>query len=122
MGILLLISLASPALALEQNEKLRVEFFLQALAQEKDLIFISNGREYMVNRAVNHLRRKLNSVEDKLSTAEEFIDQVASKSSLSGKSYLIRRPGGQNEEAGPYFHEILTKIPKNPAPEIKVSK
>jgi hypothetical protein len=106
-GVLTILG-AAMAFALPQVENERVERFLQALEREKDLVFIRNGSEYTAQRAVGHLRRKLKSAKDKLSSAEEFIDNVAAKSIMSGKPYLIRRPGGQNEEAGPYFHKLLT--------------
>ncbi|MDR0550008.1 MAG: DUF5329 family protein [Deltaproteobacteria bacterium] len=99
--------LAASAEALPPAEAQRVEKFLTALSQEKDLVFIRNGSEYPASRAVRHLRRKLKSSQDKLRTADEFIDQVASKSSLSGKPYLIRQKDGVKEEAGPYFHKLL---------------
>jgi hypothetical protein len=108
--ILAWLGLGQPkALALSSEEVARVDKFLVALGQEKELVFIRNGREFEVTRAVNHLKRKLKSQANKLATAEEFIDHIASSSSISGKPYLIRRPGGQNEEAKPYFQELLKK-------------
>jgi hypothetical protein len=116
MAGLFVIFFAVPAFALPPAEELRVERFLQAIGQENNLVFIRNGREHSVSQAVSHLRRKLKSSKDKLQTAEEFIDNVASKSSISGKPYLIRRPGGSNEEAGPYFRQLLAEIESAPAP------
>ncbi|MDR1084479.1 MAG: DUF5329 family protein [Deltaproteobacteria bacterium] len=95
--------------ALSQEESARVEAFLTSLSAQKDLVFIRNGREYKVDRAVSHLRRKLRGSEDSLTSAEEFIDRVAWGSSISGEPYYIRRPGGQNEPAKPFFTELLKK-------------
>ncbi|MDR1607518.1 MAG: DUF5329 family protein [Deltaproteobacteria bacterium] len=93
--------------ALPASELTRVYNFLDLLGQENDLIFIRNGREFKVAKAVAHLKRKLNAVAKRLQTAEEFIDQVASTSSSSGRPYLIRRPGRPNAEAKEFFHELL---------------
>jgi hypothetical protein len=108
----------SPAWALSPQESERVEKFLTLLGQRTDLVFIRNGKEYPVNKAVSHLRRKLKNSADKLTSAEQFLDNVASGSSISGQPYLIRRPGGANEKAGPFFHELLKKADAsdNPTP------
>jgi hypothetical protein len=95
--------------ALSQEESARVEAFLASLSAHKDLVFIRNGREYKVDRAVSHLRRKLRGTKDRLASAEEFIDQVAWGSSVSGEPYYIRKPEGQNEPAKPFFIELLKK-------------
>ncbi|MDR1658532.1 MAG: DUF5329 domain-containing protein [Deltaproteobacteria bacterium] len=102
--------LAAPtgaAAEMSAAEAARVERFLEDLSAQSALVFIRNGREYDVERAVNHLRRKLRGAKDKITTAEEFVDQVASGSSASGKPYLIRKPGGDNEPAQPFFRELL---------------
>ncbi|MDR2613164.1 MAG: DUF5329 family protein, partial [Deltaproteobacteria bacterium] len=89
------------------GESARIERFLTALGEREDLVFIRNGSEYGVDSAVSHLRRKLRGARERITTAEEFVDHVASVSSSSGRPYLVRRPGGKDEPAGPYFRELL---------------
>ncbi|MDR1298185.1 MAG: DUF5329 domain-containing protein [Deltaproteobacteria bacterium] len=95
------------ASALSEVEAGRVEGLLAALGEAGSLEFIRNGKAYSASRAVSHLRSKLNRVKDRLSTAEEFVDKVASGSSMSGDPYLVRFADGREITAGEYFHDLL---------------
>ena len=105
--ILLLLVLALPAQAFTDSKLVRVDKLLNLLSSKTDMIFIRNGSEYDVNDAVAHLRRKLDYAADKVNSAEEFIDNVASFSSLSGKPYQVKELGGQPSDFGLYLHELL---------------
>jgi len=54
--------------------------------------FYRNGTWYDSERAQEHLRYKYEylSAHDRVATAEEFIEQAATKSSLTGRPYLLR--------------------------------
>ena len=54
--------------------------------------FVRNGSEYPGPRARAHLEKKLNYLEGKnmVNSAEDFIDLVATKSSVSGRAYEVR--------------------------------
>ena len=54
--------------------------------------FVRNGLEYPGPRARAHLQQKLDYLEGKnrVSSAEDFIDLAATKSSLSGRAYEVR--------------------------------
>lgn len=58
--------------------------------------FVRNGTEYPAPQAREHLEKKLNYLEGKnlVSSAEDFIDLAATKSSMSGKAYEVRCPAG----------------------------
>jgi hypothetical protein len=58
--------------------------------------FVRNGSEFPGPRARAHLEKKLNYLEDKnmVSSAEDFIDLAATKSSISGRAYEVRCPAG----------------------------
>ncbi|MBP5076158.1 DUF5329 domain-containing protein [Pseudomonas chlororaphis] len=58
--------------------------------------FVRNGTEYPAPQARQHLEKKLNYLEGKnmVSSAEDFIDLAATKSSMSGKAYEVRCPTG----------------------------
>ncbi|PXX59545.1 hypothetical protein SAMN05660489_04571 [Pseudomonas sp. LAMO17WK12:I10] len=58
--------------------------------------FVRNGTEYPAPQARQHLEKKLNYLEGKnmVSSAEDFIDLAATKSSMSGKAYEVRCPEG----------------------------
>lgn len=58
--------------------------------------FVRNGSEYPGPRARAHLEKKLDYLEGKnmVSSAEDFIDLAATKSSMSGRAYEVRCPAG----------------------------
>ncbi|MHC8338912.1 YfeK family protein [Pseudomonas sp. HLT2-19-2] len=58
--------------------------------------FVRNGSEFPGPQARVHLEKKLNYLEGKnmVSSAEDFIDLAATKSSMSGRAYEVRCPEG----------------------------
>jgi len=58
--------------------------------------FVRNGKEYPGSQAREHLEKKLNYLEDRnlVSSAEDFINLAATKSSMSGRVYEVRCPEG----------------------------
>lgn len=72
---------------------------LLAIVEGADLIFIRNGSEYNAEKAKSHLLRKYKHTKKRLSTAEQFIIHVASKSSMSGKPYYVRLKDGTQVKA-----------------------
>ncbi len=90
--------------------------------EKSGVIFIRNGSEYSSVDAAKHLKDKLNSAirspfAPKKSdwTAEMFIDRIASKSSTSGKDYLIKLPAGTKVKSKTWLTEKLNEIKaKNP--------
>ena len=52
--------------------------------------FIRNGNDYNAAQARHHLEIKYNYARKRLTSSEEFISRVASKSSMSGKKYKVR--------------------------------
>lgn len=104
---LLCLALPSLALALSLQEEERVEAMLQALSRKKNMRFIRNRTEYDAEKAVSHLRLKLGNTRNRLRTAEQFVDNVASRSSMSGKEYMIRTGDAAPQPAGPVLRKLL---------------
>jgi hypothetical protein len=98
------------AVAIEGVELKRVEGLLTLLATKTDITFVRNGSKYSAERAVSHLRSKLQRAGDQISTAEQFVDNIASKSSLSGKPYLVILADGTTVKAAEYFHGLLREV------------
>ncbi len=93
-----------PAYAkLTAHEEARINAMLEGLAQKKDLIFVRNGDEHTCDEAVSHLRLKLGNTRNRIDTAEQFIDKVASSSSITGKPYIVKIPGKSDENAQPFY-------------------
>lgn len=51
-----------------------------------------NGTKYSGEDAYSHAKKKYEYFRDEITTSEEFIDYSASKSTMSGKYYLIYCP------------------------------
>lgn len=72
-----------------------------------DCVFIRNGKRYDAEAAEKHLRLKLRRGRRYVSSAETFIERLASKSSMSGKLYYIECPGADSVPSGEWLHERL---------------
>jgi hypothetical protein len=76
-----------------ESEGDRIEFLLRAI-EESGLTFIRNGTEHDGPAAADHLRGKLEFAGDRITTARQFIDHIATGSSMSGKPYQVRLADG----------------------------
>lgn len=110
--LLFCIQLAHPgsAVAATSEEQDRIDMLIKAVGKQSGLVFIRNGSEHSAEEAVNHLRRKMRSAGNRISTAEEFIDHLATGSSFSGKPYMIRQSGKEPEPAGIFLHRLLREV------------
>jgi len=104
---LLLCLIPITAHAREAKQDARIEHLIGGVESLKGAVFIRNGTEYDTKAAGSHLRMKLEKAGDKVKTAEEFIEGIASKSSTSGKPYQIRKPDGTVVDTRPYFYARL---------------
>jgi len=66
-----------------------IDHLLGFIAQS-DCIYIRNGKEYSALEARDHIAGKYESVKWRIKTSETFISKIASRSSFSGKQYMIR--------------------------------
>lgn len=84
---LLVWAVAVPALA-ARAEQARIDALLAAVAVS-GCQFERNGSVYSAGDGAAHLRSKLDSAGDRVQTAAEFIERIASASSQSGKPYRV---------------------------------
>jgi len=70
-----------------ENEE--IEYLLSYVAVS-NCIFIRNGKEHQAKDASEHLRMKYNYAKKYIKTADDFIDKIASKSSITRRKYGIR--------------------------------
>jgi hypothetical protein len=84
------------------------------VGQLKGAVFIRNGSEYDATKAAEHLRRKLDYAGKRIQTADQFIDKLATGSSMTGKPYRIRFKDGHSVESAVYFREQLRKLETAP--------
>jgi hypothetical protein len=81
-----------------------IEALLAYIGNLNNASFIRNGDPHTAKEAEAHLRMKWTSLKSRITTAEEFIRYCGSKSSMSGKPYLIRFQDGHEEPAA----QVLT--------------
>ena len=89
------------------SELTEIENLIKHVESLPGAVFIRNGEVHSPEEAAQHLRAKWQSQGDAIVTAEQFIDELASKSSSSGEPYHIRFADGSERAAGEYLHEVL---------------
>ena len=92
------------------GEQARIDRLLDALGRQNDLVFIRNDSEHTAEEAIKHLKLKRHRAGNRITTAEQFIDILASSSSLSQKPYMIQRPGQIPKPAAQYLHNLLREV------------
>ena len=90
------------------TEKERIDALI-ATVEASSVVFIRNGREHDAKKAASHLRRKWSHAKGRIKTAEQFIDKIASRSSMSGKAYQIREEDGTLVNSGDWLRARLEK-------------
>jgi len=92
------------------TERQKIEQLLEQIGALENAIFIRNGTEHSASDAAEHLRTKWEAAGDRIATARDFIDQIATESSMSGERYEIRFSDGTTVATGAYLHERLKAI------------
>lgn len=112
-AFLLALLLASPALAAPTAPAVRAEIDqLLARLETSGCRFQRNGSWYPAAEAKTHLLRKLEYFDDRsgVASTEQFIALVASRSSVSGKPYLVRCAAEQAVESQAWLTARLREI------------
>ena len=99
------IARASPS----EAEARKIESLMRFIETRKDLRFVRNGTGYSAAQAGKFLRGKLESMGKDVSTARQFIDQIATKSSTSGQPYTVETEG-RSIPAAQFLGEELARI------------
>ena len=85
---LLLSALLIPTGAAAGPEE-EITHLLRAIEQS-DCVFTRNGKEHTGVEALEHIGTKYDYVKRKVKKAEDFIEYAATKSSMTGRPYLVR--------------------------------
>lgn len=76
-------------------EKQKIEKLIGAVENLAGAVFVRNGKEYPPSTAAKFLRGKWRKHAEQIGTAEDFIRIAASKSSTTGRAYLVRFTDGR---------------------------
>jgi hypothetical protein len=98
------------ARSLSDAERQKVEALIAHVAQMQDASFVRNGRSHDAAVAATFLRKKWRANEAQVTSAREFIDNIASFSSTSGTAYLIRFKDGPEVTSRQYLMAELNRI------------
>lgn len=98
---------ARPVAQTEHDKILRWMRAVEGLDGAK---FIRNGSPHTPAETAKHLRKKLDAAGDWVRTAYDFLDGVASRSSLSGESHLVEYPDGRRIPAADCLRAELARI------------
>jgi hypothetical protein len=89
----------------------KIKFLLNELDKpESKLRFIRNGEEFTGKEAREHMQKKLDYAGSKIKTVNDFIDQIATKSYLTGNMYYVKLPNGTKVESAKWLRETLKKL------------
>ena len=72
--------------------------------------FIRNDEPGTASAARAHLERKYRYARKKLDSTEDFIERVASKSSMTGRPYLVECPGEPRQPTREWLLDRLAEI------------
>jgi hypothetical protein len=117
--ILFLFLLAQPLIADWRQEERKIDYLLDQIAK-LDGMFVRNGTEHPPEKAVEHLRMKMNRAmnswfapKKETWTAELFIQKLASQSLLTGKPYQIKFHDGRTVNSGVWLLKKLKQYPRS---------
>lgn len=111
---LLCVFLLAPAFAQQAvtrqapTEQQKIDYLISTVADLHDAVFIRNGTAYDATQAAAHLRLKLRFAGSRVKTANEFITQCATGSSVSGVHYTIRFANGPTLDSATWLRDKLT--------------
>jgi hypothetical protein len=103
------LSIALGASAQADDMESEIDYLVAQIGQS-DCTFIRNGKEHSAKNAEDHLQMKRRRGKRYYDTTEQFIERIASKSSWTGKPYLIRCGDGESVPAGAWLRERLEEF------------
>ncbi|WP_273432609.1 DUF5329 domain-containing protein [Chitinibacter tainanensis] len=108
-GVCTLALLASlPAQAITPAAEQEVQALLRWVGQT-GCTFIRSGSSYDAKAAQEHLTMKYGKARDKIKTTEDFINEVASKSYLTGQPYTVRCANQAEQPAKNWLYAELKR-------------
>ena len=92
------------------HEMSRIDKLIRFVETQKDMKFVRNGTEYSCAEAAKFLRGKMESMGAEVTTAREFIERIATKSSMSGKPYHVKFADGRMMPSAQFLGDELKRM------------
>lgn len=110
-----LLTLRAATAAPQPHEQSRIDRLIRFVETQQSMTFIRNGTEYSSADAGRFLRGKLEAMGREVTTAREFIERIATKSSISGRPYQVKFADGRTMLASQFLAEELKRLDALPA-------
>jgi ABC-type sugar transport system substrate-binding protein len=91
-------------------EQARIDRLIEYIHTHKDVTFVRNGKDYSCEDAAKFMRGKMKAMGEHVSTAQQFIEQIASKSSTSGQPYMVRFADGKTLPVAKFLGDELSRM------------
>jgi hypothetical protein len=91
-------------------EQARIERLIDYVQSRKDVKFVRNGSDYSCDDAAKFMRGKMKAMGEHVNTAQQFIEQIATKSSTTGQPYMIRFADGKTVPVAQFLGEELKRM------------
>jgi hypothetical protein len=92
-----------------------IEYLLEYV-RTSECVFIRNKREHTPGEAAEHIERKYKHFKKDIETPEDFIRLAASKSTMSGKAYMVRTREGETLTSEAWLLAALAEYRRSQAP------
>ncbi|GAC1459024.1 MAG: hypothetical protein PVSMB6_18450 [Steroidobacteraceae bacterium] len=110
LGLVLAVAFVPAARTAPPEAQAEINYLLQYV-KTSGCEFYRNGSWFDAGRAQAHLRQKYELAKGAgINSAEDFIEQTATKSSLSGQPYKVRCGGGEPITANQWLHAALAAL------------
>ena len=96
----------------KMTEDQKINHLIKYVAGLEGATFIRNGESYAAKDAAEHLQMKRRKAGNRVTTAREFIDGLASESYISGKPYQIKLKDGKVYSSRDILLKELARIEK----------
>lgn len=104
-------SIVSQAKKMILAEKDKINYLLNELVKS-NAVFIRNGEEFSGQEAKAHMEKKLSYAGNKIQTADQFIEKIATKSSITGNLYYVKLTDGTIMESSKWLKQKLNDLAK----------
>lgn len=87
-----------------------IDALIARVGQADGMVFIRNGSEHTAAEAAAHLQRKRAAAHGAFASAEQFIDLVGTRSSITQRAYRVRMRDGTEVDGAMWLRGLLREI------------
>jgi hypothetical protein len=87
-----------------------IDALMVRVEHAQGVVFIRNGSEHSAVEAAAHLRRKFAAADGRITTAEQFIDKLGTRSSMTGIAYRVRLADGREIDSATWLRQLLREV------------